>query len=280
MRQNRTTASKVLSGLTASLSSLREVGIRINPSSRFVHYRDLLQHAADGRAVNSAERSQAHLDCSQLMQIVARLANQQPAGILPKLQLMMSDPFVPDTSDTTSAGRDAQFELFLASQFAAGGLSVSFDEPDLVLKGRDLLLGVAAKRIKSLAQLDRRLREGRDQLLARRGSVSHGYVAIDVTFAANPDRTVVISNDLPTGEPAAAELTAVVRDQVEQEVRRWPKPQHANGLVCGVLLFAAVTHYVPSEETVVSSASFRCLGIGRIFRPLRARIQSAVGQGW
>ena len=152
---------EVLDQLRSALAGVGSMGVRVNPSGRLAASLRVLEQVVSGERADPFERSQAHLDSFQLSEIGRYLLREPSPGVVEKLRLLVSDPLVePATTDATP-GRDAQFELNLAAQFAAGDLAISFEEPDFVVRERLLSVGIASKRLRSAKQLDRRLNEAR-----------------------------------------------------------------------------------------------------------------------
>jgi hypothetical protein len=94
------------------------------------------------------------------------------------LRDMLGGPPVPEDGAQDKA-RDVQAELLVAAALSAGGYSVNFAEPDLVIP--DLMgtrAGVAIKRVSSKRadQIQKRLRQARDQL--RRNNIP-GMIVIN-----------------------------------------------------------------------------------------------------
>ncbi len=92
-----------------------------------------------------------------------------------KIEMSLSGAEIVDL-DSNSAGRDAQFELFVGSILAMGGVSVAIAEPDLVFFYHSEEMGIAAKRVKSFKKLRTRFKDAVKQIQRSR---SRGFVAIN-----------------------------------------------------------------------------------------------------
>jgi hypothetical protein len=79
--------------------------------------------------------------------------------------------------DESTQARDAQFELWLAAFFAAGDRKVITLEPDLVTTYWFQWLGVAAKRVQSIAKIGRRVRRAARQVKTH---LPAGFVALAI----------------------------------------------------------------------------------------------------
>jgi hypothetical protein len=66
--------------------------------------------------------------------------------------------------DRNPSARNIQFQLYIAALFEFSGLPVGLAEPDIIFECTSSKYGIAAKRILSRTQLDRRLKEGKSQL--------------------------------------------------------------------------------------------------------------------
>ena len=66
--------------------------------------------------------------------------------------------------DQNPSARNIQFQLFVSAVFERSGLPVSLTEPDIIFRCNGSEYGIAAKRILSRTQLEKRLKEGKSQL--------------------------------------------------------------------------------------------------------------------
>jgi hypothetical protein len=97
---------------------------------------------------------------------------------------VVKDSLRPQDDCRKSAGRDAAFELFVGAVAAAAKLDpVLFEEPDLSCELKGQKYAIAAKRIKSVKSLLKRVSDGCEQI-QRAGS--YGFVALDTCLAFNP----------------------------------------------------------------------------------------------
>ncbi len=272
------TPQLILRGLEQFLERVEQLGVRVNPSSRLRQCIRVLRSVERGESVDRLERVYAHLDSRQFLEIGVQLLDAPSRPLRQKLQILMSDPVVPAAPGVDSKGRDTQFELYLASQFAAGGLHVRFEEPDLIIESGPTSVGIAAKRLKSLARLRERLVDAGDQLKTHRSAITHGLIALDVTHAANPQGLIAISTACEVTEPAAADLTRDAARNASNEMLGWAVPKHERHLLCGCLVMAAGTHYLPNGG-VVYSASMQSRH-RRTFRAVTNRLADAAETGF
>jgi hypothetical protein len=107
------------------------------------------------------------------------------------LDRLLSDSVLPQDDRKESEGRDAQFELYIAALCQNAGLSpVAYEEPDVTCMVDGIKFGVAAKRIKSLSQLEKHVRKGAKQI---QRSGLPGVVALELSLALNPNNLPVVS---------------------------------------------------------------------------------------
>ncbi len=103
--------------------------------------------------------------------------------------MVMPDAALPtDQRPAFTPGRDAQFELFVAASWSAGGIPCLLRAPpgpDLTLVLGDLEIGLEAKRIKSLGALANRFREADKQMAS---VPSGGLVVTDLSPVVTKDR--------------------------------------------------------------------------------------------
>jgi hypothetical protein len=85
------------------------------------------------------------------------------------------DPLARDA--TTTAARNLQFQLWLASWFVAGGREVRYEEPDVQVDFAFKHRGVAAKRVQAPSKIIRRTRRAAEQIHAHADT---GFVAIAI----------------------------------------------------------------------------------------------------
>jgi hypothetical protein len=91
-----------------------------------------------------------------------------------------------EEEDANPVARNTQFELYVAAALTAGDLPNVIGEPDIVLRFRNELLGVAAKRVQSMSKLATRGREAVKQICRHRDAkaISRGIVALNVDLPA------------------------------------------------------------------------------------------------
>jgi|GEM_PF-1569097 len=225
---------------------------------------------------------QAFLDLYQLARVVECLGHRRDDVFLGKLKLLVSDHQDPRIGKS-SLGRDTQSELFLAAELAARGIDVSIEEPDLIAHIGWYHFGIAVKRPKALGTLRRNIKKAARQLW-REGfgepSITHGLLAIDVTFLANEEGRAVVDPDLPAGaESADRMLVGPVADYLESTdlmsgLLHKLDSDHVR-LCSAVVLVGAVTQLEKSGG-VINSVAFRTIHLGGHFAEALGEFSRAV----
>lgn len=101
------------------------------------------------------------------------------------LKRLVHDSLLPQSDRENSHGRDAAFEIHVAGVCAAAQLDpVMFEEPDVTCSFDGIKYSLAAKRLKNIKQLRRRIRKAGEQI-DRSGST--GIIMLDLGPAFNPD---------------------------------------------------------------------------------------------
>src|SRR5205823_4783503 len=106
------------------------------------------------------------------------------AGWKAKAHLAMKGSARPAEEKLNSGAWDSQFELFFAALCRRAGFVVALEEPDIVLRGGQGLIGLAAKRPHSLANFDKLIRRADEQIARSRHP---GIIALDISYISSPD---------------------------------------------------------------------------------------------
>lgn len=95
----------------------------------------------------------------------------------------LKDSVLPQRDRTQSRGRDAQFELFVGAICqSAGLLPVAREEPDVTCTIDGVKFGIAAKRLKNVGNLEKRVRKSATQI---ENAGFRGIIALDTCVARN-----------------------------------------------------------------------------------------------
>lgn len=191
-------------------SAIEGMGLNINPSSRVGRMLNAIC-GPDGQPRGPILRDdkktflvvrEALRDLQLLCFIFDELA---VSGKVQKMvRRVMKDSVLPQADTERSPGRDTQFELFVGAVANAAGLHPRFEEPDVVGTVGTLEFGIAAKRVKSIARVDDRVSEGARQI---QDSGRPGIIAMDVSFAMNPDNVELTRPVAPEELKRAANKT-------------------------------------------------------------------------
>ena len=171
------------------VDSLKSIGLQPHPESRLTRmHRVLSQHLgaiapdhADFEIALEAERDM------QVLGFVFDNALGQPADseFVRLAKNAIKDSLLPQDDRSLSKGRDAQFELFIAAVCQAAGMRpVVREEPDVTCLVNSTKFGIAAKRIKNIANLEARINKGAQQI---QDSRLPGFIALDTSIALNRD---------------------------------------------------------------------------------------------
>lgn len=176
------------------IERIESLGIEVQPTSRVMVMLRTLElgylpydHPKFPIALQSVH------DMYQLRLIVSQLDSQiENPEFKRRAKLMLKDATMPQDCGQNTPGRDTQFELYLAAVCLAAGLdSVTLEEPpDITCSADGLKFGIAAKRLKTLNNLEEHIKKGADQV---RRSGCAGIVALDLTGARNPTNEPILS---------------------------------------------------------------------------------------
>lgn len=173
----------VLETYQEDLSRLEEWGIRIKPGSRLERYEQIFADQADrGTSCQPLDQVRDLLFALREIDEISRIARSYPDGPKGKEDVRRLEKLVggtdhPDDESTHSPARDAQFELFLRSEFHQVGVQAKLGNPDLLVEIGDSNIPVEAKRPKSEKRVDEHLRKGVNQVS---GGGIRGIVAISL----------------------------------------------------------------------------------------------------
>ncbi len=211
----------------AVLDLCRTLGLgRQVDTGRFAEYRRRLVHVVevtDGRAWNEAVRRDleshemdyrtAIAESSELADCLAMLTTCPGQVIRDKLATVLDGPTLPWDElpgSSSNHARNVQFELFLASTLARRDLHPELgDRPDLRCAVDGVRLLFECKRLVSVGQLPKRLKEAAKQLReARRGRLitGAGVIALSLSRVFNP---------------LGRQLRAQGEDEAQKTLRTW-----------------------------------------------------------
>ena len=93
-----------------------------------------------------------------------------------KLRAMLGGPEV-EGDEKNPVARNTQFELYVGAVLSLGGVSLDLAEPDLTFHYLGRMTGIAAKRVRSPAQLAKRVKDAVKQV---QSAGMPGFVAVNV----------------------------------------------------------------------------------------------------
>jgi hypothetical protein len=235
------------------MDRLRVLGFDPNASSRFPTMNRALQRGdlpfghPDFWTAIEAER-----DLQLLAFILEQgFAHADYPGFREKIALLLNDSVLPQNDRGESKGRNAQFELYLAAICQNAGLAqILFEEPDITCVMDGIKLGIAAKRVKHVQQLRKRVKEAANQI-AKAGLP--GIVAIDVSLALNSEN-----------QPISAPLEDELFERAVADLRRWffrtygqdiEKAVRGKG-VRGTLISHSVVRQLPDADWILNDVTF------------------------
>ncbi len=178
---------------TYIIGQVQALGLNPHPTSRLMRMHDVLNSGFvpfdDPRFSTALE---AVRDLQQLGFVFDQLQTHRENDKFRALvKKTLKDSVLPQNDREQSVGRNSQFHLYLAAVCQNAGLHpVTYNEPDVscTIDGREF--SIAAKRIKSLDQLNRHIKKAADQIL-RAGRP--GIIAIELSLAWNPRNMPIIS---------------------------------------------------------------------------------------
>ena len=181
-----------------TLKRLAELGVNLPAGNRLQTAKTLIARVNNGQLVLNPDNDRSLYEVTEaqwtIMEhyVVARATNRASGRLSQehraKLEMMLSGAATTDV-DANPLARNIQFELYIGATLAMGGARVTIEEPDLALEFLGERVGVAAKRVRSVSQLGRRVDDAVDQI---KRSGRAGFVAVNVD--------VLVKN---TGAPSA-----------------------------------------------------------------------------
>ncbi|MHB0960443.1 MAG: hypothetical protein ACYC0X_31440 [Pirellulaceae bacterium] len=142
----------------------------------------------------------------------------------------LKDSLLPSEDRGQSKGRDAQFELFVAAVCQNAELHpVKREEPDVTCHVKGIKFGIAAKRIKNIANLEQHVRKAAAQIGKSR---LPGVIAIDTNVALNRDNQRITS-PIPDEQFSTMYRRALSQfiDHFHDRIQDWVRGKGVRGIV-------------------------------------------------
>jgi len=262
---------------------LQSAGVRVPTTGRLDEYiRQLsLAETFDIRAVPSEfdwqRLHRAGADVAELQFILDQVARDpEITGWQSKAHLAMKGSARPEEQGESSAAWDHQFELFLAALCRRGGLDVELREPDVVVRGQGYTLGIAAKRSRSLSNLDKLVARA-DAQIGKSGYP--GVVALDISYVSTPPESYFVAGGELRDRPYIRRLVDSFLNENHARMLKQVNPDRT----LGIMVYAcalAVDYSVPRLTVARGSVfgNFSSLRDPRLnaFNALRSAISVAV----
>lgn len=206
--------------------------VPVPAGSRLLNYRKVLAEYVAGKVPYQSERARvvyrALTEFTALSVIARSLAAATPSQkVRELLSLIIGGQDLPDDEKNTLA-RNTQLHLYIAALLAASGTGAEFEEPDLLVQINRRWVGIAAKRITSIKQFEKRISEGEHQLRRAR---KRGIVWIDFSDALLKQSGIFVFDDekaLSQHHEAMEERAYQVAAKMSARLR---KSEHLTGVV-------------------------------------------------
>jgi hypothetical protein len=213
------------------IEQLRGLGFNPPPGSRLSEMLRVFRRGfipsddPDFLTALEAERDMQHLGF-----VFAQMAKHRDQPKLRELvKRLLSDSILPQHDRENSSGRDAQFELYVAAICQNAGLfPVEYAEPDVHCTVGDIRFAIAAKRAKSLGQLEKHVRKAAKQIAL---AGCRGVVALDVSLALDRDNRPIYS-PLECQMAGAINLTKANQliDEHHSRILDWVRGKRVRGI--------------------------------------------------
>jgi hypothetical protein len=185
---------------------------------------------------------QALFEINRMSKVVETLLKQNSSSLwLPRIQMLVSGHFSPQTEKQNTTARDIQFELYVAAGCCNAGFEIEPKEPDILVHDFAGDFGIAAKRPKSRKTLEKNIRKGSNQIVA---SGMDGILAIDLSLIGNPKNEIgVVESREEIGNP----VRKVVYDFMENDCATVRSSFVKLPNVFGIFVCASALFFIESE---------------------------------
>lgn len=161
-------------------------------------------------------------------------------------------------------GRDFAFELFVASLFARTGITVDFSqEADLEIPHAGQLVLVECKRLRSVAKVEARIKEGLDQLERRYATKDPltgplGLLALSISTLENPALGKIVAS---SPRRASRIILSRIESFINEHRKWWFRDSDARHL--GVLVILNCPCEISGEPLFLTAMQ---MGLGNTVR--------------
>jgi len=219
---------------TFVIDAIRELGITPHPQSRLMQMHTVLTEAA-GIIHRDDPLFETALEAERDMQLLGFVFDQANANgdngdFQTLVKRVLDDSVFPQDDRGQSKGRDFQFELFVAAVCQSAGLTpVNYAEPDVTCTVDGRTIGIAAKRLKNVSNLDKRVKKASQQIET---SQLPGIIALDTCVALNRDNERIVTQ-IPDPEFGKLYKRALTRflDDWHRKIHDWVAGKRVGGVV-------------------------------------------------
>ena len=191
MRQSPNTRAEEAAHIVKQVESL---GIAIHPSSRLMQMKKVLEHGYIEFDNPKFPIAMESIRDMYQIRLILDESNSHRSNLLfqDSLKKLLRDAALPHKGNSNTPGRDTQFEMYLGAIAERGGLTpTEYAEPDIVCIVNENKFGIAAKRLKGIKRLKKRVKKGAKQICE---SKMPGIIALDLTLAQNPTNQPITSS--------------------------------------------------------------------------------------
>ena len=236
---------EILDRYTRALAQMKAWGVRVSSESRLSKYRDNLARLIplQGSPVTQDVFHKWQFDMREIDEVIAIVESlddpPRPAA-LERLGAMCGGSVHPDEGPL-SPSRDLQWELYLRALLVKAEIQVVFGEPDLLATVDGQSIPIEAKRPKSEARLDDRIRKAVSQISATR---SPGVVALSVDRVLSEGLGVLSG---PSLELLEHDVSRRVKDLTDRNLKTIAK-RVAGHPVVGIIFHARIPALVSAND--------------------------------
>jgi hypothetical protein len=190
-------------------SCLATLNLAIHPQSRLGLFEDQLTEFVrpgynpfrDGN-FDWLAFTEGYRDCAELYFIVETLGKSYSEKLRLELTRAFHGARLP-SSDKRTEARNIQFQLYLTAWLKHSGFEAYLEEPDIQFSHDGICYGIAAKRLSSPRQVEKRVREAVHQLERLQ---LKGFVALSVERLLGTQENRVVAKNVQGLDEAAKEL--------------------------------------------------------------------------
>lgn len=246
----------VLENLRESLSKLEGIGIKVHERSRYERIVSEFERALVAKSGRARPEdldwnllAEGLCDARELRVILASKHVLDQCWL--ELQQITKGTDYP-WKDLDTGPRDLQFQLFTTAVIAHSGFEVSLKEPDVVFVYKDHEYSVAAKRVKSLKNLEKRVREAKNQII---GSNHYGFVALGLSQIARQNTGALLVEKPDVLWEAGEKITnGLMQTELKAVLKKTQHPA-----VIGCLVSIMIPSFIANSFSIGFTSNFRSI---------------------